>query len=315
MKGNEQKDENSEFITSQLEYYLSDWNLRKDEDLKLKISESLGGWIEIDYFYRFPRLLGVLNDETCTKTLKNIAKYSKYIEEGFIKPYTTTEAIRSLLEENVGKVAFVNPYVELSTNYFYGFAFIEFFTEENAAKCLELVKAKKICVKNATGAAKKLPTPLDDEISKATFLPNLRAWSKTEWSELKSEYLLLHERMNRDTLRPSGIEPNSILRVHGISPDSTPSTICDIFSQGEKINFIGYNNGDISAHLIYDSVAAIQRIVDYFSSKRLYHLDGASSGLYEPDNSDHYSNNNNNNTNENLSEKYFIRCRVLKGNF
>ncbi|OMJ20211.1 hypothetical protein AYI69_g6300 [Smittium culicis] len=41
-KKNEIDEESSHTIT-QLEYYLSDWNIRKDEFLKKKINESLGG--------------------------------------------------------------------------------------------------------------------------------------------------------------------------------------------------------------------------------------------------------------------------------
>ncbi|OMJ20210.1 hypothetical protein AYI69_g6299 [Smittium culicis] len=87
--------------------------------------------------------------------------------------------------------------------------------------------------------------------------------------------------MYKDSLRPSGIKTGSIVRVHGISPNSTHKVICQMFSFFQNADYIDYKEGSISAYLAFNSIESAENLVEHFASKKLYHLNGNESELVD----------------------------------
>ncbi|PWA00138.1 hypothetical protein BB558_003840 [Smittium angustum] len=280
----------AEEIVGQLEYYLSDWNLRKDEFLQAKIKEAPGGWIHINTFFEFPRLQNLYSKTIILPSLKLVAKNSKEIEaniskkllrrrrpfqdldkqtidkrtvyvEGFIKPYTTAQSIKSLFENFFGKILFVNPYYDLEKNHFHGFAFIEFYNDNSATSCVTSI--------NKAYNNEVIDTINLDELKNK--LPNLRAWKKTDWEKLKMEYLNLQTLMQREIKRPFQIKDSSIIRVHGIHPESTVDTLVKLIAKKKPVDYVDHEKGSIFAYLIFQTPKDASKASEYFENKELYH--------------------------------------------
>ncbi|KAJ1916739.1 hypothetical protein H4219_003609 [Mycoemilia scoparia] len=178
--------------------------------------------------------------------LREIDQRTVYIE-GLKKPYDSIDTIKDLASQ-IDKVATVRPHKDSKTGVFHGFAFVEFCSEEGARKALSYSSSHRDQFVKKESQSNK-----DQDGASGLHALGLRIISKARWNELKKEYLKYQEYMQQDLERPEGVKRGSILRFHGVSPDSDRDAIEKSICKGMEYKNIEYAIGQISGHIEFKS--------------------------------------------------------------
>ncbi|PVU97542.1 hypothetical protein BB561_000470 [Smittium simulii] len=324
----------------QLEYYLSDYNIRKDTYIRAAIEESKNGWLEASFFMQFPRFSGLVSEDDLDKILKEVTKadlakrkirrkrpYRPVDKEivdartvymqGLYKPFNTAESIQHLFGDIFEELIFVNPYYDLKTNYFYGFAFLEFSSEKAACDFLEffenLYSNSHIVTNTSVELCENETIQISENQEKNKLLeiknklPGLRLWPKIEWERLKTEYIMYKDIMQREYLRPPGINDSTIVKVHGINEESSIKNVLIFFSSDNQLLYIDYTVGSLSAHLIFEKSEDAFELNRLYNEKKIYYKSPSDNSKI---NSEQALDDPTNNVGEN---RIFIRAKVIKG--
>ncbi|PVV04178.1 hypothetical protein BB560_001330 [Smittium megazygosporum] len=287
----------------QLEYYLSDWNLRKDHNLRKALNESKDGWLSLEIFIEFSRFSKVCSELDFGPLLKEISKSSEILDantkkrsirrkkkfldldrdtidkrtvyvEGLLPPLDTATLIKKHFSTFSDKISFVNPYYDLDSGKFYGFAFIEFADEDSTKDFVDIFKREDLDYDSEGESPLHSKIVNNERIINSlkhikSICQGLRVLPKIEWEKLKSEYIEYKEKSQREYLRTCGIKDGSIIKVHGISANIRIETILDNISEIVKPVYIEYCPGSISAHIIFDNFSDALAATELIKSQEL----------------------------------------------
>ncbi|EPB87113.1 hypothetical protein HMPREF1544_06039 [Mucor circinelloides 1006PhL] len=217
---------------------------------------------------------------------EELDEWSIYVE-GLKKPYDNEQSIKELFSKLVGSVSFFRiPPNQKGDTRFFGYCFLEFNDKSNVERAVQLVNRY-----NTANTDEDDPMSDESDTRELADKLNLRVMSKSQWNDLKDEYLKLlaerkayatnlwtkyenSEQVEQDVEEEIEEKPFTeglIVFVDGLHPQC-PKTVAVALLQtsGVELAFMHpKKKGLSSTHIRLNTADDALRICDYFNTHHI----------------------------------------------